>query len=87
MPVRKPLPVEDGELKSFDFQGQTFYVKPKFKVGRFLKTLNESPVDALEFVLAPSSFELFLELEISMAELEDFMNDLSTTLAGKDLKN
>lgn len=83
MPARaKALPVEDGMLNEFEFQGETYYVRTKYKVGRFLKKLNESPVDALELVLVDSSYEKFLDLEITMDELKDFMDQLSTVLSG-----
>lgn len=88
MPTKsRALPVNDTELKSFDFQGETFFVKDRFKVGRFLRSLSESPVDAIEIVLVPDSFEKFLDLEITMDELKDFLEGLSNAMAGSDLKN
>jgi hypothetical protein len=89
MPAAKTklLPYEDGNTRSFEFQGQAFYVKKKFKVGRFLKVLNDSPVDALEMVLSENSYENFLDLEITMDELKDFMETLSESLSGGALGN
>jgi hypothetical protein len=87
MPARKALPVEDGMLNDFEFQGETYYVRTKYKVGRFLKTLNESPVDALELVLTDASYNKFLDLEITMDELKDFMDKMSTAISGDSLGN
>jgi hypothetical protein len=81
-PRAKALPVEDGMLNDFEFQGETYYVRTKYKVGRFLKTLNENPVDALELVLVDASYEKFLDLEITMDEMKDFMDALSNVLSG-----
>ena len=83
----KPVVHEDGFEKVFEFQGESFGVRSRFKVGRFLKLLNESPVDALEMVLTEDSYEKFLDLEITMDELKDFMESLSESLSGGALGN
>lgn len=88
MPTKsRALPVNDTEMKSFEFQGEVFYVRDKFKVGRFLKSLADAPVDAIEIVLAPVSFEKFLDTEMSMDELKDFLEGLSEAMAGSPSKN
>jgi len=83
----KPLPHEDGNVKTFEFQGQTFEVRTRFKVGRFLKILNENPMDALELALTEDSNERFLDLEIDMDELKEFMGLLSEAISGATLGN
>lgn len=85
----KVTPDKDLEnVTSFTFNNETFYVKTKFKVGRFLKTLNESPVDAIEFVLVPESFEKFLDTEMDIkTDLPVFMDALSTAVSGEKMGN
>lgn len=88
MPTKsRALPVDDQEMKSFEFQGETYYVKNKFKVARFMRTLNDSPIDAIELVLPDADFNRFLDLEMSMDDLKDFLEGLSTALAGAPSKN
>lgn len=77
----------DDQFKTFTFQDETYTVRNKFKVAKFLRKLNSEPVDALEIVLTPESFEKFLELEITMEELGDFLEALSGVMAGTNAKN
>lgn len=91
MPVQKPklVPADDleNEFTSFEFKGENYLVKKKFKIARFLKTLNESPVDAIEIALASDSYDRFLDLEIDMDELKEFLECLSEAMSGSSLKN
>lgn len=83
----KTVPADDFEAKSFEFQGERYYVRDKFKVARFLRALNDAPVDAIELVLEDESFEKFLDLEISMDDLKEFLEKLSNVMAGAPSKN
>jgi len=83
----KPVPSDDYNVKVFEFQGQTFEVRTRFKVGRFLKTLNDNPMEALEYALAEESNERFLDLEMDMDELKQFMELLSNAISGGGLGN
>lgn len=85
--AQKQLPHEDGSTKSFEFQDQAFDVRKKFKIGRFLKVINNDPMGALELALTEDSYDRFLDLEIDMDELKAFMDLLSNALSGGDLKN
>lgn len=89
MPARtvKPTPDHDLESRSFDFADKTFFVKRKYKIGKFLKTLNDSPVDAIEIVLEEQSYNEFLELEMDMDDLKEFLEKMSGALAGSSLGN
>lgn len=80
----------DADLKEFNefsFQNEMFRVKRAFKIGRFLKTLNTSPVDAIEFALEEESYEKFLDLEMTMDDLKEFLELLSNVMSGSTLKN
>lgn len=91
MAVQKPklVPADDleSEFTSFEFKGENYLVKRKFKIARFLKALNDAPVDAIEIALAADSYEKFLDLEIDMDELKEFLEGLSTAMSGAGLKN
>lgn len=82
MATKRAVPADDTELKSFEFQGETYRVKNKFKVARFMRQLNTAPIDALELVLVEEDFEKFLDLEITMEELGEFLEALSNVMAG-----
>lgn len=87
MPTKRVVPADDSNTKTFEFQDETYRVKKKFKVAKFLRQLNTAPVDAIELVLVPEDFEKFLELEMDMDELKDFLEGLSSAMAGTSLKN
>lgn len=87
MAARRVTPDADFARKSFTFQGEVYGVREKFKVGRFLRSLADAPVDAIELVLEEDSFERFLDLEISMDELKEFLEGLSGALSGDSSKN
>lgn len=83
----KAVPADDFNTKTFEFQGEVFTVRERFKVGRFLKSLSDAPVDAIELVLEEHSFEKFLDLEITMDELKEFLEGLSEAMSGSSSKN
>ena len=88
MPVKKRVPADDMmSSQQFEFQGDVFTVKKKFKIARFLRDINTAPIDAIELVLEPEDFERFLDMEMDMDELKAFLEGLSNALSGSDLKN
>lgn len=88
MAVKKAVPDDDlKEYNQFEFSSITFRVNKVFKIGRFLRTLNSDPVGAIEIALDPQSFDLFLDLEMSMDDLKEFMELLSNTLSGTSSGN
>lgn len=88
MPTKtRAVPADDMEMQTFDFAGETYHVKKRFKVVKFMRTLNDSPIDAIELVLPEEDFERFLELEMTMDELKDFLEEMSNAMSGASLKN
>lgn len=87
MPKKTTPDVDLEAFNEFTFQGLNFLVKRKFKVGRFLKTLSESPIDAIEIALEEESYDRFLDLEIDMNDLKEFLELMSNTLSGTSSKN
>lgn len=86
---RKPVTpdVDLAAFNEFTYEGKKFFVKRKMKIGRFLRSLNTSPIDALEVALEEDSFERFLDLEMDMDDLKEFLELLSNVLAGTDAGN
>lgn len=72
---------------TFEYAGEAYSVKKKFKIGRFLKVINENPMDAIEIALTEESYEKFLDLEITMDELKEFMESVASAISGSGLKN
>lgn len=88
MPTKKVTPDHDMELNSFEFDGQVFYVRKKFKVGRFLKNLTKDPASSVEIALTEDSYERFLDLEMDLDnDFAAFLEGLSNALSGKSLGN
>jgi hypothetical protein len=92
MPARRIERVEvprelTPERTSFTFHDETYFVRERYKVGRFLKALNNDPIGSLELVLDEDSYERFLDLEISMTELNEFLESLAKTISGSSLGN
>jgi hypothetical protein len=87
-PRAKATPDEDlREFNEFVFQDEVYRVKRKFKVARFLKALDTSPVAAIEFALEEDSYEKFLDLEIDMEDLKEFLEQLANTMSGTNSGN
>lgn len=82
MATAKPVPADDFELKSFTYEGQTYFVKSKFKIFKFFKALNENPVTALELALEEDSYDRLAELEIDMEDFKVILEGISDVLAG-----
>lgn len=85
--TRKAVPADDYGVKTFEFQGETYRVKKKFKVAKFMRRINSEPIDAIELVLVPEDFARFEDLEMDMDELKEFLEGLSSALSGDSLKN
>lgn len=85
MATRRTTPAFEV-LPGFEFQEQSFIIKKKYKIGRFLKMLNDAPIDALEIILEEESYERFLDLEMDMDDLKSFLEELSKAMGGSDLK-
>lgn len=83
----KLTPASDLETKSFEFQGETYEVKKKFKMMKFFRKLNENPVEALSLALTEESLERLEELELDMDDFKALIESLSQALAGTNSGN
>jgi hypothetical protein len=82
MANQRSVPAQDLETKSFEFQGETYDVKKKFKMMKFFRLINQNPVDALSLALTEESLERLEELDLDMDDFKVLIENLSQALAG-----
>lgn len=87
MPRVIPAPADDYEYKTFEFNGETYRVKSKFKIFKFFKALNENPVTAMELAIEEEDYEKLCELDIDMNDFKVILEAISNTLAGDTAGN
>jgi len=85
--MTKPTPADDYEFKTFEFDGETYRVKNKFKMVKFFKTLNDNPVLALEYVVEPEDFAKLEDIEMDMDDLQRLVEAISQSIAGTNAGN
>lgn len=83
----KAVPADDFEAKTFEFEGETYAVKAKFKIFKFFKALNENPVSAITLALEEESLERLEDLEIDMEDFKVILERISDVLAGTNAGN
>jgi hypothetical protein len=83
----KPTPSDDFEAKTFWYQNEAYRVKPKFKIFKFFKALNENPVTAIELAVEEDDFARLEELEIDMEDFKVILEGISDALAGTNSGN
>lgn len=85
--MARAVPANDLETKSFEFQGETYEVKKKFKMMKFFRLINQNPVDALSLALTNESLERLEDLDIDMEDFKVLIENLSQALAGTNSGN
>lgn len=85
--MTKPTPADDYEFKTFEFDGETYRVKTKFKIFKFFKLLNENPVLAMEQAIETEDYAKLEELELDMADFTKILEGISNTLGGTSAGN
>lgn len=85
--MTKPTPADDYQFKTFEFDGETYRVKTKFKIFKFFKLLNENPVLAMEQAIEPEDYAKLEELELDMADFTKILEGISNTLGGTSAGN
>lgn len=83
---RKVTP-DDLNPNGFEFDGERFTVKSKYKIGKFFRLLETNPVGALEVILDEESYAKFEELEMDMKEFESFFEKVANVASGSSAKN
>lgn len=89
MAVKKTVTpdVDLENVNTFEYRGEVYAVRKKFKIAKFLKKLNSEPIDAIELALTEDSYARFEDLEMDMGDLQEFLEGLSTAMAGTSSKN
>lgn len=85
--MTKPTPADDYEFKTFEFNGETYRVRTKFKMLKFFKLITENPVSALELAVEPEDFARLEELDLNMDDFKAILEGASNALAGTTLGN
>lgn len=83
----KPTPADDYEFKTFEFDGETYRVKNKFKIVKFFKLLNENPILGLEQVVEEEDFARLEEIDMDMKDLERLVEAISQAISGSTSGN
>lgn len=83
----KATPADDYEVKTFEFEGEYFVVKPKFKMVKFFRLLDENPVLAIKEVLETESYDKLEEVELDMDQFKGLMEKISSAIAGTNAGN
>lgn len=72
----------DEMMKTFEFNGETYRMKRKFRRLRFLRLITRDPVAALELAIPEDELERLEDQEITGDELEALLEAVAKELAG-----
>lgn len=70
------------DYHTFEFNGETYKVKKRFKRLKFLRLLSEDPGGAFALAFTPDELERLEESELSEEEFEDLLEIVAKTLLG-----
>ena len=85
--MAKPTPADDYEFKTFEYRGEIYRVKSKFKIFKFFTQITENPVAAISLAVAEEDFARLEELDIDMEDFKEILEGISNTLAGTSAGN
>lgn len=85
--MTKPTPADDYEFKTFEFNGETYRVKTKFKIFKFFKLLGDNPVLAIEQAVEEEDFAKLEDLDLTMDDFTKILEGISNTLGGGNAGN
>lgn len=81
------VPADDYEYKTFEFRGETYRVKSKFKMLKFFKMITENPVLAIELAVEEEDYVRLEDLDLDLEDFKAILEGLSDTLAGTSAGN
>lgn len=87
MPRVASVPADDYEYKTFEYAGEVYRVKSRFKMFKFFKEITENPVGAIALAVEEEDFARLSELEINMEDFKQILEGISNTLAGDTAGN
>lgn len=86
--MTKATPADDLlEFNEFEYQGEVYSTKRKFKMVKFFRALEENPVSAIALILTDESLERLEEKEMDMEEFKDLLEIVAKSLAGTTAGN
>lgn len=84
----KAVPADDlKEFNEFEFQGETYTTKRKFKMVKFFKALEENPITAIALILTDDSLERLEDKEMDMEDFKDLLEIVAKSLSGTNAGN
>lgn len=70
------------EYTEFEFQGEVFKTKRKFKMFKFFKTISENPVEAVALALTEDSVTRLEDRDLDMDDFKELLELISNSIAG-----
>jgi hypothetical protein len=70
------------DYKTFEFNGETYQVKKKFKRLKFLRLVNENPFEAFALAFDEAELERLEDKDLTEQELLDLIEIIGKTLLG-----
>lgn len=83
----KVNPSDDLNVKQFEYRGELFTVKSKFKMLKFFKALQSDPASAIELVIEDEDYARLEELEMDINDLKELLEKVSECISGDSLGN
>lgn len=84
----RATPEQDlNEFTEFQFQGETYETKRKFKMFKFFKTLSDNPVEAVALALTDDSVARLEEKDLDMDDFRELLELISNAIAGTNSGN
>ncbi len=71
-----------NDYHEFEFNGEVYKVKKKFKRLRFLRLISENPVEAFALAFDESELDRLEDKDLSEEEFEDLLEIVGKTLLG-----
>lgn len=83
----KPNPSDDMALKQFEYRGELFTVKNKFKMLKFFRLLQNDPAGAIELVIEEEDYARLEDLDMDVEDLKVLLEKVSEAISGDSLGN
>jgi hypothetical protein len=83
----KPVPADDYEVKTFEFKGEFYTVKTKFKMVKFFRLLDENPVLAIQEAIEPSSYQKLEEVDLEIDDFKELLEKVAKAISGDTAGN
>lgn len=83
----KATVTNEGQNKTFEFEGEVYTVKAKFQMFKFMRLIGSSPVEAIAIALTPDSLAKLDEIDMDMDTFKLLLENISDAISGTDLKN